>query len=190
MIHTIHTLKIKDFALYEETGNESYLIRFKLAKPLFKFWPKKLNKLKEELIKRFNENEYKKIAEKETLRFYYYFMLMQFEAMLYAFSTLRFGGKIKPSMNEWYKSTFGADYSPENIKKILTKRNFYRDKYKETIIENEKKEDSEYTINDMIAGLEGLLGISINRELPVSVLSSYINLAEKKANAAKNVKHG
>ena len=54
MIKTIHTLSIKDYALFEETGDLSYLFKVGLPRFLYPLFRIRIENLKKELLKRFN----------------------------------------------------------------------------------------------------------------------------------------
>lgn len=188
MIKTIHTLSIKDFSLYVETKDERYLMSVKLPRFLFKYYSKKLNKLKEELIKRFNEGEYQRLAEKEMLIYYYYFSYMQYDSMYRSIRALASINKVTDKVKDWFKTVTGKDFKITELKGLKDKAIFFHDKYKEANIKSESNEN--YTINDMIAGLEGILGINIDRSQPVSTLSSYIKVAEKRLSTSKAKQNG
>lgn len=187
MIKTIHTLSIKDFSLYEETGDSIYLMKVKFPKIILKFYSVKLNKLKEDLIQRFNTEEYGRIAETESLLLYYYYKIMEFSSMYDIFRIKTRIKKIEPDDKVWYKTVMGLEYGNDTLKQLREKRDFFLRKYNEAAINKPKHKGESYTINDMISGIEGVMGVGIDRTLPVSALSSYIKASEKKLRSLKKV---
>ena len=139
------------------------------------------------------------------LRLYYYNMIMSYDALYTIFSAhtnfmtfcekLKYPREImnhikktlKPKQHhfDWYFAVEGKEYDERSLSELANKVQFYTDKYKE-LSEVEPKEDGKNTINDMIVLIEAILGININRELPVSSLDSYLKQAKKQS---KNERH-
>lgn len=182
--HTINTLKIKDYILFDETDNIKYLCRIKI---LSRFSSSSLTKLKNQIVAKFSMTNQDLEDEYNEKKLYFYYKIIYFKSMYYALKERHVHELI-----DAFKIEFGLDFDIKGLKLIKGKAEYFEGKYK-TLVENyNKKKESggnlDWTLMDEISQIEAILGINIDRNQPIFALMAYRKRVKDKIKALGNGK--
>lgn len=181
--HTIYTLKIKDYILFDETDDVKYLCRVKW---LSRFGFRSLIKLKDQVVTKFAQDSKEKEEEYYEKKLFLYYRIVYFKSMYYVLKERHVSELI-----DAFKIEFKTDFRIERLRLIKGKIDFFEGRYK-TLVENynKKKEtnNEDWTIMDEISQIESILGINIDRNQPIFALMSYRKRVKDKIKALSNGK--
>lgn len=182
IVHTIHTLKIKDYILFDETSNVKHLIRCNLLRF---FAGKGLNKLKEQLVNKFNPSHSEIEDTYLERKLFFYYKMMYFKTMYLVLKERHVSEII-----DAFKIEFATDFSVEKLHLIKDRYEFFENKYKDVVEErNDKQENKEeWTLMDEISQIESILGVHIDRNEPIFTLFAYRKRVSDKLKALDNGK--